>query len=217
MRLTALMRVLLFSTLISCAAACVEESWSASPTDPEFRRKRAYYLLVGKSLVNIVAEHRAMALRGEAPKQFGRTSWFASLNTTQSVGARTSCAVEPLSMIVTVTTTLPRVGNSSQFSPEDSSQWLAFLPALEYHEARHDSVIVSEASAFLRQVEGERNRTMAMKSISQCLTELRDRIDRATTTLDEVTQHGMTEGAVLIVPSFRKIPSAWCLVCATGS
>ncbi len=199
MRSIATMVILLFSALTSGVTVEGVEKGSASSFRPTFRRKREFYALTGTSLSEIVEQRSAMALRSEAPKQYGLTTWFAALSTTQGAGAKTSCADEPLSMVVTVTVTLPRAVNSSQFSPADSAQWFAFLPALERHEAKHDSVIVAETSAFLRQVEGERNGPAAMKSISQCLTELQARVNRATVTLDEVTQHGMTEGAVLVL------------------
>ncbi len=168
---------------------------------PTFRRQTVFYSLAGKSLVELVAEHRALALKQEAPERLGYTAWNATLNTTHGFGAKTSCSVEPITFVVTVTTTLPRAVNSGQFSPDDSLQWHTFLPGLKRHEARHDSIIVSETSAFLRQVESEANGAMQTKDISQCVDELRTRIDRANARLDEVTQHGRTEGAILVLPS----------------
>ena len=186
---------------IGCAPVSIDSGTStlAEPSLPTIRRQTVVYSLVAKSLAELVAEHRALVARREAPEYLGYTEWSVAFTPSSGRGAHTACAVEPVALVVTVTTTLPRAVNSDQFSPSDSAQWHTFLPALARHEARHDSVIVSEAFAFLRQMETEGNGGLVTKSISQCVGELRARIDRAAGVLDQITQHGRTDGAVLVL------------------
>ncbi len=168
------------------------------------RRNVRVYELTGKTITDIVSEYRVMAKTGQAPPALAQTIWAFTIDMARGAGRKTSCSSDPISIAVTLTTVLPHAVNSSQFSLADSVQWHAFLPALTRHETRHESVVVAETSAFLRQIETERRNNAPIKSVPQCVDALSDRLGRASTNLDEVTRHGETDGAILVVPTVRR-------------
>lgn len=170
-----------------------------SPSALIIRRSVREYDLHGKTLTELVSERRAMAARGDAPETIGRTIWAVTLNTLPHGGVKTSCAPDGMTATLTLTTVLPRAISSKEFTGDDLEQWQAFLPALARHEARHDSVIVAETSAFLRRVTTEKRATIATRSVAKCVDELTAQISRASEKLDEATQNGRTDGAVLTV------------------
>ncbi len=170
-----------------------------NPSALIIQRSVREYDLRGKTVAELISERGAMAARGDAPETMGRTIWAVTLNTLPDGGAHTSCAADGITTTLTLTMVLPRAIRSKEFTGDELEQWKAFLPGLARHEARHDSVIVAETSAFLRRVTAEKRAVVATKSVAQCVDELTAQIRRASDTLDEVTQHGRTDGAVLMV------------------
>lgn len=193
MRLTITTRLLVFLTLSGCARMVT------SPPALIIRRSAREYDLHGKTLTELVYERRAMAARGEAPESMGRTIWAFTLNTSRAGGAQTSCASDGIIITLTLNSVLPRAVNSKEFTANEFTQWQAFLPGLARHEARHDSVVVAESSAFLRRVTAEKRANTATRSVAKCVDELTAQLSRAGDKLDEVTQNGRTDGAVLIL------------------
>ena len=200
-----------------------------STAAPQVRRTTRYYELRAPSIAELVTEFRAVAGTGTVPVRFGLTKWDVKLDASSSFGTRTSCATERVTLRVTLTTTLPKAVGSAHFTSEDATEWQRFLPALLRHEAQHDSIVVTNATAFLlfeieiaevfmkvgigsgethcplqvflREVETAANHGEMPTSIEQCVTALVERIERANTTFDAVTQHGGTDGAALRVLS----------------
>ena len=177
---------------------------------PQVQRATKYYELRASTLVELIAEFRAAAGTGAVPVRFGLTRWDVALNTSPSFGTRTSCAPERVTLRVVLTTTLPKAVRSTQFSAADAAEWQRFLSALLRHETQHDSIVIAQTTAFLRDVESEANRGAMPSSIEACVADVLGRIERASTTFDAITQHGGTDGAVLkavrIVPSEPSAP-----------
>lgn len=140
-----------------------------------------------------------MVARGDAPKDIDETIWTVTLNSLRTGGARTACASDGLTMTLELTRILPKAIHSNDFTKEDLEQWQIFLSGFTRHEARHDSVIVAETSAFLDRVTAERHVSVVTKSVARCVDELTAQIRRASDALDTVTEHGRTDGAVLII------------------
>jgi predicted secreted Zn-dependent protease len=104
-----------------------------------------------------------------------------------------------VSLSVVLTTVLPKAVRLAEFSREDATEWHRFMHALVRHEAQHDSIVVDQATAFLRDVDRAADRARAPRSIVQCVTTLLERIEHASKTFDALTQHGRNEGAALVV------------------
>ncbi|WP_434479117.1 DUF922 domain-containing protein [Gemmatimonas sp.] len=176
----------------------------ATAATPTFRRRTVEYTLQSTSITNLIAEHRALAARGGAPATFGFTSWKVSITTSPRNGIATSCSPDRILFLVELTTTLPAATKSSEFSEADSRSWSEFLSALKRHEAKHDSITVSEVTKFLTEVEQEAIRSPSSKSIPACVADVLERLERASASFDQVSGHGRTEGVVLIL---RRPPS----------
>ncbi len=166
--------------------------------EPLVRRTTIFYELRAPSLTELVAEFRTVAGRGDVPVRYGLTKWDIRLDPSPNRGTRTSCAPDRVTLSVALTTVLPKAVRLAEFSQEDATEWRRFTHALVRHEAQHDSIVIDQATTFLRAVERDADGARAPRSIMQCVTTLLERIEHASNTFDALTQHGRNEGAALI-------------------
>ena len=192
-------RIAMMCALVAVGVTSQSAASTRIAAAPQVRRATKYYELRASTLAELVAEFHGVAGTGDVPVRFGLTKWDILLDAGPNFGTRSSCTSQRVTLRVALTTTLPKAVRSAQFTPDDATEWQRFLLALLRHEAQHDSIVVTHAAAFLHEVESEANRGLQPTSIEQCVTTLVERIERANTTFDALTQHGGTEGATLRV------------------
>lgn len=160
------------------------------------RRELRYYDVHSTSLADIPVEVRGMRARNEAPAFYGATSWGISL-VRRGGGVQTNCASGRLGADISIVTTLPRAVNAGRFSPQERERWNEFLHGLAQHEQRHDSIAIAEAQRGLARLSSSNDGSP--RGIRECTQSLLAEIRREHETLDAVTGHGRTDGAVLRV------------------
>ena len=164
------------------------------------RRELRYYELHSARLSEIPAEVRRLRAQNSVPQFYGATKWGITL-VRSGKGVRTSCAVSRLRAEVSIITLMPRAVNLEQFTPGERERWGEFVQALAQHEQRHDSIAIAEAQSGLVQLSAtgsDADRAMP-RSLQSCTSALLAQIRREHETLDSVTGHGRTDGAVLRV------------------
>lgn len=160
------------------------------------RREWRYYDVRATSLAEIPTEVRGMRARKEAPPFYGATSWGISL-VRRGSGVQTPCASGRLGADISIVTTMPRAVHADRFSPQERARWNEFLQGLAQHEQRHDSIAIAEAQRGLLRLSSEADRSP--RGIRECTQTLLAEIRREHESLDAITGHGRTDGAVLRV------------------
>ena len=161
------------------------------------RREVRYYDLHSTRLSEIPAEVRQLRARNAVPQFYGATKWGVSL-VRSGRGVHTSCSGSRLRADVSIITLMPRAVHLDRFTPGDRERWSEFVHALAQHEQRHDSIAIAEAQqGLMRLSSGAQD--AAPRGIRECTTLLLAQIRREHETLDLLTGHGRTDGAVLRV------------------
>lgn len=165
----------------------------------DVHRAERRYELRATALPLLLQEYDDLKARPSGPKSFGRTDWHFTIVPARIGGLATTCANERVTISVHLLTTLPTAVNAARFSVEDSVNWRAFVSALVRHEARHDSLVVTTMSAFVKDVTPPSAGIDPVRSIADCVSTLGARLKSVNDSFDLVTNGGTSEGVVLRV------------------
>lgn len=170
----------------------------ASAEEPQLRETVEHYEIAGKNARQLRDAMDRFGPSANGERFDARTDWrVGSSGRFQPTDA--ACELAELSVVVEVTTILPRWIDESEASKRLGERWARYMAALELHEDGHKEIGVEAAKEVMeriREIPPQRTCTALQEVIELATAGVVAEYRAREVTYDRQTEHGKSQGAI---------------------